>query len=366
MKIFQIISNLDVGGAERVAINISKSKTKGFSYYIFEVVRGTSKFSSTLKKELDEAGIFYYRSPFRNKKVAICFWGIWFFAKYITLKPDIIHVHTEIPDLALFIFRKISWIAFWIRPKYIRTIHNTQLWSQWEKIGNMVEKFYKSHNCNIAISLSTQECYAKNYYSERPPIIYNGVEIVKQKLFPSLLKDKINILFAGRLEPEKGIQTLVEVVNALCEYSQLHFHIIGNGSMKDFVKNAIGSLDTTTLYDSVYGLNSYMGSFDFLFMPSVHEGLALMSIEASLAHTPTIINKCPGLKDTLPEDWPLAVNNNCTNDFIDIFKNKIQTINYLDVAEKAYEFAKKKFSLRMMQKEYETIYLEKVKSDNIL
>lgn len=351
-----------MGGAERVAINISKSKTEGFSYYIFEVVHNSSAFSSTLTKELEEAGISFYKSPFSNKKAAICLFWFWFIWKYIRIRPDVIHAHTEIPDLALFIFRKISWLVFWVRPKYIRTIHNTELWNRWGGIGNIVEKFYKKHGCNIAISTSTQECYANNYHTEKPPIIYNGIEIVEQEEFRSLLKDRTNILFAGRMEPQKGIRTLIEVVERLKDYDKIHFHIIGNGSMRDLVKETIGSLGNVSLYDSIYGLNRYIGSFDFLFMPSVHEGLALMPIEASFAHTPTIINKCPGLTDTLPDSWPLAVENNSVNDFLEIFKNRIYTIDYSGIADKAYEFAEKRFSLRTMQTEYEKTYMEKVKN----
>ena len=70
-------------------------------------------------------------------------------------------------------------------------------------------------------------------------------------------------------------------------------------------------------------------------MPSRFEGLPLLAIEASLAHTPTIINRCPGLKDTLPEDWPLAVDDNSVDAFIDIFwilltmKNLLMLLIYM-------------------------------------
>lgn len=47
-----------------------------------------------------------------------------------------------------------------------------------------------------------------------------------------------------------------------------------------------------------------MGSFDFLFMPSNHEGLVLTSIEASLAHTPAVVNWCPGVNESLSKEWP--------------------------------------------------------------
>lgn len=66
--------------------------------------------------------------------------------------------------------------------------------------------------------------------------------------------------------------------------------------MKEKVHKALGALTNVSFYDKIFGLNQYIGDFDYLFMPSNHEGLALMPIEASLAHTPTIINNCPGLK----------------------------------------------------------------------
>lgn len=45
LKVFHIISHFEVGGAERVAINIAKSKTPDIQYHLVEVVRGNSEFS---------------------------------------------------------------------------------------------------------------------------------------------------------------------------------------------------------------------------------------------------------------------------------------------------------------------------------
>ena len=51
--VFHIISHLDLGGAERVAVNISKSPNSNFEYHIVEVVKAASEFSNSLKKELE-------------------------------------------------------------------------------------------------------------------------------------------------------------------------------------------------------------------------------------------------------------------------------------------------------------------------
>lgn len=99
-----------------------------------------------------------------------------------------------------------------------------------------------------------------------------------------------------------------------------------------------------------------MGSFDFLFMPSNYEGFGLISVEASLTRTPIIVNWCAGVNETLPEDWPLKVMDNNVADYIDLYKNKLLSFDYKELADKAYKYAQEHFSLEKMQKEYEILY----------
>lgn len=355
IKVFHIITSFEVGGAERVAINIAKSATSHFEYHIFEVIKSTSTFSIALKKELQVCGVKYHESPIRQRKLAIILYPLWFLWYYIKIKPNVIHSHAEISDLALWLFRKIAWIAIWVKPKFIRTIHNTQQWNEWKGIGNIVEHYYLSHRCSVAISQSTQQNYQKCYGGELPPIIYNGLEEVEQKAFPYIVKGKINILFAGRLESQKGVDIMIEVVKRV-KSNNFHFHIIGNGSMKELVQKKLSGKGNVSLYDAITGLNQYMGSFDYLFMPSRYEGLALMPIEASLAHTPTIINRSPGLKDTMPKNWELGVDDNSIDDYINLFGKLPNSEDYKKLADKAYQYALLNFSIRKMQIEYESLY----------
>ena len=50
MRIFHIITHFDIGGAERVAVNIAKSPTVGMEYHLVEVVRGNGEFSQSFIK----------------------------------------------------------------------------------------------------------------------------------------------------------------------------------------------------------------------------------------------------------------------------------------------------------------------------
>lgn len=73
LKVFHIISHFELGGAEKVAINISQSGNKEFEYHIVEVARGYSSFSEEMLKVLDKQGIYCHRSIIKLNKLAILF-----------------------------------------------------------------------------------------------------------------------------------------------------------------------------------------------------------------------------------------------------------------------------------------------------
>ena len=352
IKVFHIISHIDIGGAEKVALNIACAKEKDIEQHILEVAKGNSSYSAMFKSDMSNKNIRYHCSPVKNNKLAILLFPFWFFFKVLKYRPNVIHTHTEVPDLAVYICHILFGWAF--KLKYIRTIHNTQLWNGWGKIGTYVERFFQKHKSNIAISISTQDSYKKEY-GMVCPIIYNGMPIVTQKEFENIVNGKINVLFAGRLEYQKGIDQLIETIVRLRENNKIHFHIIGNGSLKEKLISGLSTCKNFSYYEKIYNLASNLSSFDFLFMPSNFEGLALMPIEAGLAKLPCIVNDCPGLGETMPPAWPLVVKNNNVDDFIEIFKN-IEKFDTESLKESIYNNAFEKFSIRTMQQEYIKIY----------
>lgn len=352
--IFHIISSFDLGGAEQVAINLAKSTNPNFEYHIVEVYKNSSDYRHNLLKELQNNHITYHESHLSNKKIAILLFPFTFLRTYIKYKPNIIHTHTEIPDLSVYLFTKL-FRHFFIKYKLYRTIHNTQLWNEWEFIGQKVEKLFIKEKSNIAISESVRMQYYHKYGSKNIPLIYNGVEVKEQIGFPSLKKDVINILFAGRLCYQKGTTQLINMVKAM-KNENIFFHIIGDGPDKKIITEQLKGLNNYNIYNKIYNLSSYLGSFDYLFMPSNFEGLPLISIESSFARTPVIINNIPGLNDTLPSDWPLKVEKNNLESYKTIFK-ALSNIDRDKLKDMAFNFVNKNFSISKMQQEYEKLYL---------
>ncbi|MDD7257859.1 MAG: glycosyltransferase family 4 protein [Prevotellaceae bacterium] len=362
-RVFHIVSHFEMGGAERVAVSIAKSETPGIEYHIVEVIRGHSEFTRVMVQELKDEGIHYHRSPFAIpfsfhylfECMAARLFPLWFFFIFRKFRPDVVHTHTEIPDMGICSF-------FRLFPRYlkgckiVRTIHNTHLWTGLEAMGRNVEAFFQRQHANVAISMSVLTNYEKNY-GERPPIIYNGVEAVEQQLYDGVEEGKFNILFAGRFEPQKGIGKLVEIISRLKDDKRFLFHIFGDGTLRDNV-HALDGMPNVKVRPPLFSLASYLEAFDYLLMPSEFEGLSILSMEASMNRLPVIANDCLGLKDTLPEDWPLKVHGNSIKEYMHLFKNVLPAANREELAGKASAYARMHFSMRYMQRNYESLYFD--------
>ena len=413
MRTFHLITHFSLGGAERVAANIAESQTPGMEYHVVEIMRGRTAYTPKFIAELEQAGVRCHRSwmpdvsfHFLFERIAALLFPLRMLYIMLRWHPDVIHTHTETPDLALYVFSRL--FPFMLRRvKIVRTIHNTRLWTGLPRTAQWVETFFKSNNANIAISDSVRDSYADRF-GEVPPIINNGVAEVEQKDYfntstpqgvhlsqvhqqhlntstPPLgfcrlpeqehlntsggalvssvptTPQHLNILFAGRLEPQKGISVLCEVLKMLAGDARYHFTIAGDGSQRTLVEQTLADIASSgkplnaQLVPPIFGLAGYMQSFNYLFMPSEFEGLSMLSMEASLNRLPVIANACPGLADTLPADWALLAHNNSLNDYRRIF-DLLPTADHDALTQRAYDFAKDRFSMRTMQERYEAWY----------
>ena len=367
MVVFHVISHLDVGGAERVAFSIASSTNPAVDYHIVEVIRGRSAFTQHMIRELRQRHIAYHRSyvpairfHYLLEKLATWLFPLWFLWLFLRYKPAIIHSHTEIPDLA--VYRFFQWFPWLLRRVgLVRTIHNTQLWTGMSHTGQHVEAFFQAHSANIAISESVQESYQKRY-AALPPIIYNGVAPVEQRRYAQLKMGKINVLFAGRFEEQKGIDVLIAVIKALEKDERYHFHVMGSGTLQALVEHELSGMSHVSLSAPLAHLSHYLASFDYLFMPSRFEGLSILALEANFNGLPIVGNACPGLRDTLPTDWPVFVANNDMSAYLRLFSVQLQTFSRAQLQQQAYEFVAQHFSMATMQQRYETVYKSKRKT----
>lgn len=360
-RVFHIISRLDIGGAERVAINIaSNANEDNVEHHIVELMRARSPFTASIISELRKGNIRYHRSPlpviihwhYLFERIIACLFPLRMLWLWLRYHPDVIHSHTEMPDMAV-------WLSLRVMPfinvKVVRTIHNTSLWQGLPSIGKHVERFMQQHKANIAISPYVSDAYM-NAYGQRPEVIYNGMSPSKQQPYDGIIKGKINICFAGRFEKQKGIDVLCNIVKAMANDDRFHFHIFGSGRMQPLVDAELKGLKNVTVMPPLHNIASYMASFDLLIMPSRHEGLSLLAIEAALNGLPIAINHCAGLADVLPPSWPLTVTDNDIQQWLHILQDVLPHTSLTQLQASARDYATRHYSLQQMQQQYNNLY----------
>lgn len=361
MTVLHLITHFDLGGAERIAANIAESSTPGIRYHVVEILRGSSAFTPQLLGELRGAGVRCHRSlvpdisfHFLVERLAALVFPLRMLWLVLRWRPDVIHVHTETPDMCLYATSRL-FPRLLCGVRIVRTIHNTRLWTGQPWLARHVERYFRQCKANVAISPSVAEAYSRRF-GEQPPVVNNGVAEVAQKPYSHLVAGKLNILFAGRFDRQKGVDVLCKVVRALAADSRYHFTIAGDGTLREEMEQSLRGMANATIVPPVYSLSSYLASFDALFMPSEFEGLGLMSVEASMCGLPVVANRCAGLCDTLPADWPLFVDGNNVDDYLYIFRRVLPSADRSTLAAKAHAFVAERFSVRTMQIAYENFY----------
>ena len=352
-KVVQVVTHFDMGGAERIAINIAKSKS-GFEYHMIEVASGCSDFSVEFKKEMEESDIIYHCATAKKNKIGLLYFPFRFRSLIKQISPDVIQTHTENPDLGVY----LTYLLFphlFKNIKIVRTLHNTVLWQNWKFIGKVVERFFVKKRANVSNSNMISEVYQREYgYDPNIKLIYNGFEPVVQVPYDKLIQGKKNVLFAGRFHSQKGLPVLIETIKRV-DPNIYHFHIAGKGELEKELYEGLKDKTNVTISGPIFGLSKYLSCFDYVFIPSVHEGLNSLSIESSFSHTPVIINNCDGLNETVPKEYPLKVNNNSVEEYVNLFK-MIEQEDNIRYADMTFKYATEHFSISKMQSEYEALY----------
>ncbi|EPN2406576.1 glycosyltransferase family 4 protein, partial [Klebsiella aerogenes] len=130
----------------------------------------------------------------------------------------------------------------------------------------------------------------------RNPAIFN--EIKKSEGVNE--NNAINIVFIGRLSPEKGVLEFINNLNNNCTLG-INFHIYGKGplaneieSIKGKVRSGLqiinhGFIDSSNILDAI-------SQYDIFVLPSVwYENAPLSIIEAAIAGLPVLIPNTGGL-----------------------------------------------------------------------
>ena len=169
-------------------------------------------------------------------------------------------------------------------------------------------------------------------------------------------------MFAGRLEPQKGVDLLPAILAhaASLGHPPAELNIYGSGSLKpDLERWAAQGVPgwTINMFAPTPRLRELMTQHDLLLMPSRFEGLALVVAEALMAGLPVIGTQIAGMSEVFPDGYPLLAPPENSLALGKVLAESLQnTERLLALSQGWIAPTTEKFSVSRMGREYGEMY----------
>lgn len=355
-KVFYILPDLSVGGAEKLVINLAEFIDKEkFEIKIVSLFRKNNNIYSGL---VDEKKL---PITYMNKKLGIDLNLMIRMTKLIIKeKPDIIHTHTHV------VFNTLPGVILAGTKVRLHTVHNIaqkELNKFLIKIMRLAYKFFKF--TPVAISETVKESIHEVYHIplDKIPCIYNGIDTLQYKCKFIKHEDNINIIHVGRFSIQKNHKLLINAFyEALKINSNMKLHLVGDGQLLqdiiDFVEK-IGIREYVVFEGLTAKVEDILNKSDIFILTSDWEGLPLSVLEAMACGLPIVSTKAGGVVDILNEG------ENCILTEIGDQKALTQAILKLaahrelreQFSKKSIEYSKK-YDVRKMADNYAGLYMK--------
>jgi glycosyltransferase involved in cell wall biosynthesis len=328
IRVLQVMSSMNRGGAETMIMNIYRNIDRSKVQFDF-VVHGEKKYD--YEDEIISLGGNIYKIPSFNKykiKEYNIFWNN-FFEKHLEYR--IIHGHMRSTAyLYLKIARKHNRIT-------IAHSHNTSSGKGFKGFRKRLMHYPLRRVCDycFACSLESGQWLFGNKIIHRDnfKVIYNAVDLEKfsfneeirqkyRKEFGVTEKEYL-IGHVGRFQEQKNHTFIIDVFNNIClNNDDFKLILIGDGYLKKAIEkkaNDYGINDKVIFTGVRKDVNNLMQAMDVFILPSLHEGLPLVLIEAQAAGLPCFISENVTSKDIVKtkglnvlkhnniEEWATAI-----------------------------------------------------------
>ncbi len=298
MKIIQVVEKLDIGGLEKIVLELSNYFSKDHKVLIISIKDFDKEKINNWIKINDSVKIkcLHKNTEDKNKvmKILNIIKMIVKMRKIINkFNPDIIHTHHIGP---LFYSSLASVLR---KNKLIHTDHDT--WYLKEKKNfELRKKIYKlKPHETVALSNGMQDELNNIYKIKNTSVVFNGIDLDKLKEVVNAkeilkIKEEFVIGSCGRIESVKNHEYLINQAKNL---KDVRFIIAGSGSLLNKLKAT--APDNVTFLGHQDDLSLFFSAIDVFCLPSKNEGLPLSILEAYYYNKPVFCTDVGNIKEII-------------------------------------------------------------------
>ena len=364
MRILQVITSLDMGGAETLVVNlIPRLQALGNTVDLC-VFNGTeTPLTQRLKKECPQTKIFTLGHGVYNP--------LYIFKLVKIMKNyDIVHTHNSSPQLFVAI------ASLFNSPKLVSTEHNTSNRKRnWKWYRPIESWMYSRYNHVICISKIAEEklreymggewlVKSSNKYKSIITI-NNGIDVNAiseaapcQELL-DFKKSRKAILMVAGFRKQKNQDTIIRALTLL-DKEKYEVWFAGVGMRQEIVKQlaeSLGVSDRVRFLGLRTDIPNVLRAADVIVMSSHWEGLSLSNVEGMSAHKPFIASDVNGLKEVTKRYGILFPHEDAKALAEEINRLTSDETYYNEIAERCYNRALE-FDISKMVVGYNKVYNE--------
>jgi len=297
MKIVQLLPSLDLGGMERLAVDLARQQiAEGHEALIY-----CTSHAGEFAPEAEAAGVpvhsFGKRKGFSLRLIRdLAF-------KLRSDRPDVLHAHNALVLHYGIVAARLARV-----PVVVNTRHGGNL--NWDPHCERIwRQSVRWTDAVVFISEAVREFYVTRDRLSRgnTSVIYNGIDVEKfsaHPAHPAARLPRFCVGTVGRLVPAKDHVTLIQsfaLVAAAMPDAELH--ILGDGPCRPAISQtaeSLGIANRVFLHGSSHDAPGFLSTLDLFVLSSIDEGLPISLMEAMAAGLPVVSTKLPGLVELAP------------------------------------------------------------------
>jgi glycosyltransferase involved in cell wall biosynthesis len=310
MKVLQLITRLDKGGAPRVFLKL----VRGLRERGIEVVMATGP-SRNPEEALGEFSrrwrIPSHALPSLRREIAPVHDLLSLFQIIALIhreRPTLLHTHTTKAGILGRIAGRLT------RTRTIHTPHGHLFYGYFGKGKEQLYVFLErlaARFCERIITISEDERreYLKRGIGDIKKVvtIYNGIDVdrlagdegrVRRELGITLQAPVVG--FVGRLEEVKGPYLFIDAamkIGKVCP--QAHYLIVGDGPLKDGLMKKAHGVTNLHFLGHREDMADCMAAVDLFIIPSLNDGFNLVAVEAMASSKPIVATAVGGLPEVV-------------------------------------------------------------------
>ena len=368
MKILQVITSLEMGGAETLVVNlIPRLQVLGHTVDLCVFNGAETPLMQRLKIESPQTKIYALGHGVYNPLYI-------FKLVKIMREYDIVHTHNSSPQLFVAIAN------LYCRTKLVSTEHNTsnrkRNWKWYVPIESWMYKQYKHIICISKIAEEKLREYMGSEWLIRSSNRYNTITTINNGIDVKTISEAIScselknvkesrkaLLMVAAFRQQKDQDTIVKALSNL-DKEKFEVWFAGVGERMEEVKRLAASLnvsDRVRFLGLRTDIPNVLRAADIIIMSSHWEGLSLSNVEGMSAHKPFIASDVNGLREVTKDYGLLFPHEDATTLAQLINSLADDEAYYHEIAERCYNRALE-FDISKMVAGYDQVYKDVCKS----